>query len=264
MWTPVVLKMPKRKDRRHVSTIDPYATCVTLSLPQEIACSVCYDKLDCLTATRKRKKEERCKSACAKCKQLWNTKILKLDHLTDGEIFNSRRQCNYLNLAVKDVTLVEVHSKSEREMGDTGNCCGAPKMLALIGETPDNTDILTHGKNCHIDLSESQTESALDQTPAATQTGLAHVLANQDEISEAEVQTPAETQAGLVHVLENQDGIEAQVDQNVTLEKNDDHLFERVAKRRLSALEKDANRWREMKKAMKRKNMLAQTLAESL
>ena len=149
-------------------------------------------------------------------------------------------------------------------MVETGNCCGAPKMLALIGGTPDNTDILMHGKNCHIDLSESQTESALEQTPAATQTGLAHVLANQDEISEAEVQTPAATQAGLVHVLENQDGIEAQVDPNVTPEKNDDHLFERVAKRRLSALEKDANRWREMKKAMKRKKYVSTDIGRKL
>ena len=88
----------------------------------------------------------------------------------------------------------------------TGNCCGAPKMLLLISETLDDTNILTHGNNCHIDLSESQPESALEQTPATTQTGLVHVLANQDGISEA------------------------QADPGVTSEKNDNHLSERVAK----------------------------------
>ena len=122
---------------------------------------------------------------------------------------------------------------------DTGNCCGAPKMLALSSESPDNTNIFTHGKNSHINVSQSQPESALEETPAATQTGSEHVLAkeNNNDVSEA---------------------------QNVTPEKKESHLFQRVAKRRLSSLEKDANRWREMKKVMKRKQYVSTDIGRKL
>ena len=250
--------MPKTKIFRDITEIDPYATCISLEIPQMFSCSVCCEKYkNVVTHTRKKRKEERCKSERNKCKQLWHNVVLKTANLTDGEILKRRLQCRFLNLELKE----DVHLRKEpmrkvtsnestmkepttnelntHENIDTGNCCGAPKMLALSSESPDNTNIFTHGKNCHIDVSQSQPESALEETPAATQTGSEHVLAkeNNNDVSEA---------------------------QNVTPEKKESHLFQRVAKRRLSSLEKDANRWREMKKAMKRKNMLVQTLAESL
>ena len=57
------VKMPKTKKLRDLSEIDPYATCISLEIPQMFSCSVCYDKYkNVLAHTRKKRKEERCKS----------------------------------------------------------------------------------------------------------------------------------------------------------------------------------------------------------
>ena len=60
-WT---CKNAKDKKFRDLSEIDPYATCISLEIPQMFSCSVCYDKYkNVLAHTRKKRKEERCKSS---------------------------------------------------------------------------------------------------------------------------------------------------------------------------------------------------------
>ena len=49
-----------------------------------------------------------------------------------------------------------------------------------------------------------------------------------------------------------------------TQNQNDNHLFERVSKRKLNVLERGANLWREMKKSMKRKKYVSKKIGGNL
>ena len=85
----LVHKMPKAsKQKRHVSTIPPQSTCVSFEIPQNFACSICYDSMNPLMHQLKKRKQERCKSERRKCKKLLDVALLDKTNLTEGEIRN--------------------------------------------------------------------------------------------------------------------------------------------------------------------------------
>ena len=212
-----------------VALVEPYDTCVSLQFPMDIACSICAPSLDILSHKRKKRKTERIKSVRRKCKRLWETCVRNINSLTAGEIKLGNIQSRMLS--VKSDHKLVYEKLSRKRSHDASN--------PLVKEAKSNppTDVnknsmhgISHFLNNKNDVHPlSLWNDGTGTQQMCSQEELPKSNSNDENLEPLKPNTP-------------NDGAGTQ---NTEKSKC---IYEKISKKRLHELKRDAKLWRNMKK----------------
>ena len=74
------------------------STCISLAIPNQLACGVCSPKMDITTNSRKRKHNQRQLSERRKCQQYWDDKWLSRKYQSNANMKKYKDVREYLNI----------------------------------------------------------------------------------------------------------------------------------------------------------------------
>ena len=81
-----------------LTEIGPNSTCLSLSIPIQLACGVCSPRMDITSFSRKRKHNQRQLSDCRKCQQYWDDKWLSRKYQSSANMKMYKDVRTYLNI----------------------------------------------------------------------------------------------------------------------------------------------------------------------